>query len=262
MVIENESEETSPFAFADEIFSYADRLWKTLAYFVGLSIFLVVLVVWFAFDQPKLGGWDILIFGFGLPIVIYFPIALWNGIRLVLPLRRWADDYFDFAFVVKFELFPARGATPIDRILNKLGEVYPEVARLTERTPKAIQRRVGIRKNPQVLWDLVIDLDYPRLLRVPFIHRHWGTPTYLLVKRFDLGNPVSLDALQQLGEGLDRDLRWQRGLDIYRIFLVAPADFESDAVEAVREESIPHLSDYSVELVAETPQGYALPIKD
>src|SRR5467141_2506103 len=52
MVRENESEETTPFAFADEIFSYADRLWKTLAYFVGLSIFLVVLVVWFAFDQP------------------------------------------------------------------------------------------------------------------------------------------------------------------------------------------------------------------
>ena len=260
--MENENEETTPFAFADEIFSYADRLWKTLAYFVGLSIFLVVLVVWFAFDQPKLGGWDILIFGFGLLIVIYFPIALWNGIRLVLPLRRWADEYFDFAFVVKFELFPARGATPTDRILNKLGEVYPEVVRLTERTPKAIQRRVGIRKTPQVLWDLVIDLDYPRLLRVPFIHRHWGTPTYLLVKHFDEASPLTLQALQQLGAGLDRDLRWQRGLDIYRIFLVASAGFAPDTVEAVRAESVPHLSEYSVELVEETPRGYALPIKD
>jgi len=260
--MENDSEETSPFAFADEIFSYSDRLWKTLVYFVALSIFLVVIVVWFAFDQPRLGGWDLLIFGYGFLVAVYFPIALWNGIRLVLPLRRWADDYFDFAFVVKFELFPARGATPTDRILNKLGEVYPDVARLAKRSPKAIQRRVGIRRNPKVPWDLVIDLDYPRLLRVPLIHRHWGTPVYLLVKRFDTTNAVALVVLRQLGEGLDRDLRWQRGLDIYRIFLVAPAGFADDAIEAVKDESIPHLSDYPVELVVETSQGYSLPVKD
>src|SRR5437879_6968146 len=236
MAAGNNSEEASPFAFADEIFSYSDRLWKTLAYFVALSIFLVVLVVWFAFDQPRLGGWDILIFGYGFLVAIYFPVALWNGIRLVLPLRRWADDYFDFAFVVQFELFPARGATPTDRILNKLGEVYPEVARLAERSPKAIQRKVGIRKNPKVLWDLIIDLDYPRLLRIPVIHHHWGSPTYLLVKRFDTTSPVKLEELEKLGEGLDRDLRWQRGLDGYRIFLVAATGFASDAVEAVRED--------------------------
>src|SRR5256712_13750565 len=175
MVMENESEETAPLACAVDIFSYSYRLWKALAFFVALAIFLVVVGVWFAFGQPRLGGWDLLIFGYGFLVALYFPVALWNGIRLVLPLRRWADDYFDFAFVVKFELFPARGATPADRILNKLGEVYPEVTRLAERSPKAIQRKVGIRKNPKVVWDLIIDLDYPRLLRVPLIHRHWGT---------------------------------------------------------------------------------------
>ena len=137
-----------------------------------------------------------------------------------------------------------------------------KVARLAERSPKAIQRHVGIRKNPKVLWDVMIDLDYPRLLRVPLIHRHWGTPTYLLVKRFDTTNPVSLEELQQLGEGLYQDLRWQRGLDIYRIFLVAANEFDDDAVEAVRAESISCLSDYPVELVTETAQGYTLPIKD
>src|SRR3989442_7347826 len=171
MVMKNESEETSPFAFADEIFSYSDRLWKTLAYFVALSIFLVVIVVWFAFGQPRLGGWDLLIFGYGFLVALYFPVALWNGIRLIMPLRRWADDYFDFAFVVKFELFPARGKTPTDRILNKLAEVYPQVARLAEQSPKAIRRKVGLRKKPGVIWDLVIDMKYPRLLRVLFIHR-------------------------------------------------------------------------------------------
>src|SRR3989449_3024050 len=207
MAMENNTEETSPFAFADEIFSYSDRLWKTLAYFVALSIFLVVLVVWFAFDQPRLGGWDILIFGYGFLVAIYFPVALWSSIRLVLPLRRWADDYFDFAFVVKFELFPARGETPNDRILNKLADVYPEVARLADRSPKAIERSVGIRRNPKVPWGLVIDLDYPRLLRVPLIHRVWGTPIYLLAKRFDITDPVTPEPLQRLGEGLDRDLR-------------------------------------------------------
>src|SRR5438093_10988854 len=152
MVMENESEDTSPFAFADEIFSYSDGLWKTLVYFVALSIFLVVIVVWFAFDQPRLGGWDILIFGYGFLVALYFPVALWNGIRLVLPLRRWADDYFDFAFVVKFELFPARGATPADRILNNLGEVYPEVSGLAARSPKYVYGTLGLRQNPEVLW--------------------------------------------------------------------------------------------------------------
>src|SRR5437879_13645657 len=103
METQNDTGETLPFDFADEIFSYSDRLWKTLAYFVALSFFLVVLVVWFAFDQPRLDGWDILIFAYGLLVAIYFPVALWNGIRLVLPLRRWADGYFDFRVLVQFE---------------------------------------------------------------------------------------------------------------------------------------------------------------
>lgn len=261
MATETESEETSPFTFADEIFSYADRLWKTLAYFVALSIFLLVLIVWFAFDQPTLGGWNLLIFGYGLLIVVYFPVALWNGIRLIRPLKHWADDYFDFAFVVKFELFPAHGATPTDRILNKLAEVYPEVARLVERSPKAIRRNVGLRNKPRVNWDLVIDLKYPRVLRVPFIHRHWGTPSYLLVKRFDDSSPVTREALQELGKGLDRDLRWQ-GSDIYRLFIVSPGGFAPEAIEAVRDESLPDMFDYPVELIAETSSGYNLPIKD
>ena len=261
MAAGNNSEEASPFAFADEIFAYSDRLWKTLAYFVSLSIFLIVLVAWYAFDQPRLGGWDLLIFGYGFLVVIYFPVALWNGIRLVLPLRRWADDYFDFAFVVKFELFPARGATPTDSMLNKLAEVYPEVARLVERSPKAIRRNAGLRKKPRVTWDLVIDLKYPRLLRTPFIHSHWGTPSYLLVKRFDGPSLVTRETLQKLGEGLDRDLRWQ-GSDIYRIFVVTPTGFTAEATEAVREESIPDLSEFSLELIVETSKGYTLPIKD
>src|SRR5437879_5688443 len=180
MAAGNNSEEASPFAFADEIFAYSDRLWKTLAYFVSLSIFLIVLVAWYAFDQPRLGGWDILIFGYGFLVALYFPVALWNGIRLVLPLRRWADDYFDFAFVVKFELFPARGETPNDRILNKLADVYPEVARLAQRSPKAIRRHVGLRKKPKIIWDLLVDLKYPRLIRIPLVHREFGSPSYLL----------------------------------------------------------------------------------
>jgi len=56
-------EQTNPFAFADEIFSYSDRLWKTLAYFSALSIFLVFVVLWLLLGQPSIGGWELLIFG-------------------------------------------------------------------------------------------------------------------------------------------------------------------------------------------------------
>lgn len=261
METETEDAETSPFSFADEIFSYSDRLWKTLAYFSALSVFLVILVIWLALEQPSLGGWDILIFGYGFIVVLYFPIAVWNSFRLVLPLKRWMDDYFDFAFMVKFELFPASGKNPTERMLNKLSEVYPEVSRLRRRTPKAIREAAGLRKKPRVTWDLAIDLNYPRIIRIRFLHEHLGTPTYLLVKRFDSGTPVSLDTLKELGEGLKRDLRWQN-YEIVRIFVVSAAGFAPEAVAAVRQESVPPLSDHPVELVVENPKGYELPIKD
>ena len=259
METQTEIEETNPFSFADEIFGYADRLWKTLAYFVALSIFLVILVLWLAFGQPS--QWDLLVFGYGFLVVVYFPVALWNSVRLVRPLKRWMDDYFDFAFVVKFELFPTKGATPTDRILNKLAEVYPEVSGLMKKRPRAIQRGRGLRKRARVEWDLVIDLDYPRVIRVPSIHRHLGTPTYLLVKRFVTESPVDVEALRQLGEGLTRDLFLQNH-EIFRIFVISTTGFTPDAVAGIREESISKLSEYPVELVVETAHKYTLPIKD
>jgi hypothetical protein len=261
MESESEGDETSPFAFADEIFSYSNRLWKTLAYFSALSVFLVILVIWLAFGQPSLGGWNLLLYGYGFLLTIYFPIAVWNSFRLVLPLKRWMDDYFDFAFVVKFELFPAKGRNPTERMLNKLSEIYPEISRLRRRTPKTVRENAGLRKKPRVIWDLAIDLNYPRIIRIRFLHEHLGSPNYLLVKHFDPGTPVSLDTLKKLGEGLNRDLRWQNP-DIFRIFVVSAAGFAPEAVDAVREESVPLFSDHPVELVIETPKGYELPIKD
>ena len=262
METEPEKGETSPFAFADEIFSYSNRLWRTLAYFSALSVFLVILVIWIAFDLPTSGNWALVLYGWAFILIIYFPVAVWNSFRLVLPLKRWRDEYFDFAFVVKFELLPIKGRNPTERLLNKLSEVYPEVARLRRRTSRAVREAAGLRKKkPRVTWDLAIDLNYPRIRGVGFLHQHLGRPTYLLAKRFDSATAVSLETLQDLGEGLKRDLRWQSS-DIIRIFVVSTAGFTPDVVAAVREESVSPLSDHPVELVVENPNGYGLPIKD
>ena len=102
METEQDAAETSPFTFADEILGYSNRLWKTLVYFSALSVFLIILVIWLAFGQPSVGGWDLLLYVYAAFLMIYFPVSVWNSFRLVIPLRRWMDDYFDFAFVVKF----------------------------------------------------------------------------------------------------------------------------------------------------------------
>lgn len=254
-------DETSPFAFADEILSYSNRLWKTLAYFSALSVFLVILVIWIALELPSTGDWALLLYGYASLLIIYFPVAVWNSFRLVLPLKRWMDDYFEFAFVVKFELLPAKGKDSQEKILNKLSEVYPRVSRLRVHTPKAVRTGVGLRRDAKIVWDAAIDLRYPRIIRIPWVHRQLGRPTYLLAKRFDVGSPVSPETLREFGEGLKHDLRWQNH-DIIRIFIVSTTGFSPEAVAAVREESIPILSRYPVELVVENPKGYALPIKD
>ena len=44
-------ERANAFAFADEILSYSDRLWKTLVYFSVFSVYLVGVVVWLLLGQ-------------------------------------------------------------------------------------------------------------------------------------------------------------------------------------------------------------------
>ena len=254
-------EQTNPFAFADEIFSYSDRLWQTLAYFSALSIFLVFVVLWLLLGQPSIGGWELLIFGSAFLLAIYFPLAVWNSFRLILPLRHWIDDYFDFAFIVKFELFPAKGSDPTDRILNKLGEVYPEVERLVKKRSKAVRLHSGIASRSKVAWDLVIDLKYPRIVRIPWVHRHLGDPEYLLVKRFPVGQPVLGTDLRSLANDLRRDLRWQNG-SVHSVFILSPIGFTEDTIESARDESVESWFRCPVEFVVETSEGYELPIKD
>lgn len=256
-----EAAETNPFAFADEILGYSNRLWKTLAYFSALSVFLVVLVIWLFLGLPTDGNWALPLYVYAAILIIYFPVSVWNSFRLVLPLKHWMDDYFDFAFVVKFELLPAKGDTPTERFLNKVAEIYPRVSRIRTRKPKAVRQAAGFRKNPKVIWDLVIDFNYPGISHSRLIHQYLGRPWYLVMKRFDSGSPVSVEMLKELGEGLKRDLRWQN-YEIFHVFVVSTAGFTPEAVTAVRADEAAPLSEHEVELVVETTRGYELPIKD
>ncbi len=258
---EGEAEEVNPFAFADEILDYTERLWGTIIYFSGLGIYLVLLLVWLALAAPQAPTWWIAIYGGGFLVLIYLPIALWKSLRLISPLKRWMDDYFEYAFIVKFELFPPRGATPTDRMLNKLAEIFPRVAELAEASPEAIQRNVALARTSVTKWDLAIDLNYPRLMRIPLVHRLLGSPSYILVKRFETADAVTVENLEHLGQTLHHDLRW-RSADVDYAFIVSTGGFTPEAVSRVEEESILRLSDYSIELVVETPQGYRLAIKD
>jgi len=256
-----EKTQPSPFGFAEEVYGYSDRLLKTLAYFLLLSVYLVGLVSWLALGQPSSAAWEFVIWGFGFPFAAYFPVAVWNCFRLIRSLRRWMDDYFDYAFVVKFELLQPKGMTFSERILNKLEEVYPEVAKLAKKESKAIRFVAGITRKSRVIWDVLVDLSYPGPLRVPWIHRHLGTPNYLLVKRFGGDKPVQASDLQELGAGLGHDLRWQNG-NVTRVFVVTAGEFTADVIEAVRDQTLKEVSKYPLELVIETANGYELPIKD
>jgi hypothetical protein len=261
MEAEQDAGETSPFAFADEILGYSNRLWKTLLYFSALSAFLVLLVIWLFLGLPTEGSWSLPLYGYAALLIIYFPVSVWNSFRLVLPLKRWMDDYFDFAFVVKFELFPAKGDTPTERFLNKLSEIYPRVSRVRTRKPKAVRQATGFRKNPKVIWDLVIDFNYPGIFHSRFFHQYLGRPWYLVMKRFDTGTPVSVNALKELGESLKQDLRWQN-YEISHVFVVSTAGFTPEAVTSVRDDDVAPLTYHPVELVVETARGYELPIKE
>ena len=254
---ENIEDVVEPFSFAEEIFGYADRLRKTLIYFVILAIFLVLLAAWFAFGRPSLAGWDGLLYVYGFLVALYFPIAIWSSVRLIRPLGRWIEDYFDFAFVVKFELFPSEGATPAERILNKLAEIYPEVADMRDRRPMAIRRGTGLAKGSTVKWDLVVDLNHPKLLNIRWIHRFFGTPLYLLVRRYDQDAPVGIGTLSELGRDLRRDLRWNL---VSQIFVLSTSGFTEEAIEGIEEEEIEKLSAYDVKLVEERAKGYVLPV--
>ena len=247
-----------PFSFADEIFGYAERLRNTLIYFVVLAIFLVLLAAWFAFGRPSLAGWDVLLYGYGFLVALYFPVAIWNSVRLIRPLGRWMDDYFDFAFALKFELLPAEGATPTERILNKLTEVYPEVADLRDNRPGAIRRESGLRKGSTVRWDLVVDLKHPRLFILRWIHRFFGTPRYILVQRYEQDNPVDVMVLSELGRALRRDLRWSSA-EVYQVFVLSAGGFTEEAIGGIEKEEIEEISAYPVELVEEEANGYVLP---
>lgn len=247
-----------PFSFADEIFGYADRLRKTLNYFVILAIFLILLAVWFAFGRPSLAGWEVLLYIYGFVIALYFPIAIWNSVRLIRPLGRWMDEYSDFAFVVKFELFPSEGATPTERILNKVAEVYPEVADLRDNRPGAIRRESSLRKGSTMRWDLVLDLKHPRLFLFRWIHRFLGAPRYILIQRYEQDNPVDVTTLSELGRALRRDLRWSSA-EVYQVFVLSTGGFTEEAIGGIEEEEIEEISAYPVELVEEEAKGYVLP---
>ena len=252
---------SSPFSFADEIYGYTRRLMQTLYYFLAAAVLIIGMMVWAFLGLPRLPIFVVVLIGlYGLILLIAFPFEVWNSVRLIRPVRRWMEDYFRFASVVKFELLPVEGETPEDRILNKLAEVYPEVERLRKRAPRSIQRQVGLRRKSRLVWDVVCDVNYPRFVPISWFHRYFGTPAYFLIRRFPGPELISAEDLNVIGEGLKRDLHRPRPL-IRRILVVSVAGFTPDAVNAVESRRIRSLSKFDVLLVTELPSAYRLPIR-
>ncbi len=106
-------------------------------------------------------------------------------------------------------------------------------------------------------WDLVVDLNHPKLLNIRWIHRFFGTPLYLLVRRYDQDTPVGIGTLRDLGQGLRRDLRWNL---VFRIFVLSTSGFTEGAIEGIEKEEIEKLSTHDVKLVEERAKGYVLPV--
>lgn len=258
VVIQAESPEPSTFALLRDIDRYSDKLWGTMVYFLALSIFLALIVIWGLFGLRPINEWWILvpILIYGGIVTVYYPIALFNAIRLVRPLRRWLASISDTIFEMTFHMLPVRGETPLDRIVNKISEVYTDIPELLAKRPGAIRKQVGLGRKKTVVWDLAIDLSYPRFPRfLSFL----TSPLYILVKRNASETEVGVDRVRQIIEGTRRDLRWSLSTaDILHMFIVSPNKFSVDTLAYVTK--ILEKVDFNITLVEETPKGYNLPM--
>jgi len=253
---EGELPTPSAFAIIQEIEKYADMLWKTMVYFIGLSLFLLIIVVWAAYGLNPISDWLFIpLLIYGAIVVIYFPIAFYNGMGLLGPLKHWRDAISDIVFEVTFELLPTKGEAPLDRILNKISEVYTFIPKLLADRPGAIRRDIGLGKKKSVKWDIVIDLNYPRF---PKYLTHIVSPEYILVKRIVPEKEVSVEEVRSIREGLRKDLKWSSA-EISDVFIVSTRDFSDDAVSYVAD--VLEKVDFNIELVVETARGYELALK-
>lgn len=238
----------STFDLVREIEGYTDKLLRTMVYFVVLAIFVVIIVMW-AFlgfkPVPDWIFWPLAVYASFL--ILYFPSALWNGIRLIRPLRRWTDDLAETVFHATFEILPPRGNTPIDRILNKISELYSEVPEMIADFPQALRRDAGIGKRKRTKWDVAINLAYSRSFGAV------RSAEYILVKRLVTDKATGTAELRPILEETLRDLRWS-STEIIQAFIVSTNGFSVEALEFLEE-----FEDYSVVPVVETETGYFLP---
>lgn len=250
---EVESPALSTIRLIREIDKYRGKLFFALAYFVCLSVFLVIIVVWGFYGWKPISSylyWPIYIFTAFL--VAYFPIALWYGVRLILPLKRWLDSVSDVAFQLAFEFLPPKGNNPLERVLNKISEVYIEIPGLLARRPGAMRRDVGVGKKKSVKWDLVIDLNYPRF---PRLLKWLSTPRYVLVKRIDATQQIEYQAVNHIVRGTRNDLKWSSGT-IEGMFIVSTCGFSNDAIDYTLEVS--DEVSFDIELIFEFRNGFYL----
>lgn len=246
----------SAFALIREIDKYADKLWKTIVYFVALSLFLLIIVVWAAYGLKPISDWLFFpFFVYASIIVIYFPVAFYNGIGLIGPLRNWRDAVSDLVFEVTFELLPTKGATPLDRILNKISEIYTDVPPYLAKRPAAIERGVGLGKKKSVKWDLVINMNYPRF---PSLLNRFSSPEYILVKRIETQRQVEVQELRHIIQGTRNDLKWSSS-EVVSMFIVSTCGFSNEALDYAQDVS--DEVNFNIELVFELGTRYYLPTK-
>jgi len=246
----------SAFALIREIDKYADKLWKTMVYFVALSLFLLIIVVWAAYGLRPISDWlfyPFLVYA-GI-IVIYFPVAFYNGIGLIGPLKYWRDAISDIVFEVTFELLPTKGDTPLDRILNKISELYTDIPHLLAKRPGAIEKGVGLGKKKSVIWDLVIDMNYPRF---PSLQNRFVSHEYILVKHIETQRQVEERELRHIIQGTRNDLKWSSS-EIVSMFVISTCGFSNEALDYAQDVS--DEVDFNIELVFELGTRYYLPTK-
>jgi hypothetical protein len=253
---EGESPTPSTFSILQELDQYTDKLWKTMVYFIGLCFFLMITLLWASYGLNPISEWLFVPYVFyGGIIVIYFPVAFLNGIGLLRPLKRWRDVISDVVFEITFELLPTKGDAPLDRILNKISELYTDIPELLAERPGAIRRDVGLGKKKSVRWDIVIDLAYPRF---PKLLAHVIDPEYILVKRIVSEKEVGVGEVRGIIEGVRKDLKWSSA-EIVHIFVVSTADFTDDVVSYAAD--VCDKVNFDIELVVEKGTGYELALK-
>jgi len=173
------------------------KIYSYLAFTVGvLSLFVLLYIIGWVLSTRQPEG----------PIVLYVLEAMLIGLTIVAwkysnvfdDLLISAGDLWSFHYKIKFEAFAPKGKDPIEKIVNQVKNVFPEVDDYIKEKPSCLKINAEISgKTEKHQFDVYIRVDRNILNKLTF--GRLGESGYnLIIRRFDKEEPVTEEDLMKL----------------------------------------------------------------